>query len=330
MTNTEIIKDFLFNNEKQSAIINEGGRWGNYKKLFYKLNIQTNFDFVYCCELRNDAPRIDGEASKNEFCGIINRNTNKLYFARYGLYCYFDKYRNPDGEPLQYVKYEDIINAFNNAVIAKYEELAQNVADDMQETPDFQYIKSDAPNIYFYDKANPYHRTPGTSNERTTDELLQYIENPTQAIKNLFAKLEQDTDENRRPTDAIKYNKLVDRIYKQELQRIETAPEFKELRQAKEIKNSIPEDAKQLTIIYKLSNGETLTGKMLAQALTSQPYGLKELNYSSYSMDAQSRNELKRVEGCQYDDIYIKNIIKITYKGKTIYANPDHTDKEGA
>lgn len=321
MTNKEIIKEFLNNNEKYTTHTADTYNPARTKE-FYKINYKKHFDFIYCINLYNGAPRT---GDNPEFEGIIDRRTKKLYLIRYDIYGLFN-----DADPLKYTNYESITKEINAAVIAKYEELAQNVADDMQETPDFQYVKDDATNFYFYDKANPYHRTPGTSNERTTDELLQYIENPTQAIINLFAKLEQDTDENRRPTNAIKYNKLVDRIYKQELQHIETAPEFKELRQAKEIKNSIPEDAKQLTIIYKLSNGETLTGKILVQALTNQPYGLKGLNYSSYSMDAQSRNELKRVEGCQYDDIYIKNIIKITYKGKTIYANPDHTDKEGA
>lgn len=332
-TTNEILKNFLNDNNIQSATIDRGAGWGGtYKKLFYKINIQKKFDFVYCCELGNDVPRIDGDASKNEFCGVIDRDTKKLYFVRYELYNYFDNYHNPDGEPLQFVKYEDIVKLFNDAIIAKYDEMAETVADDMTPSEDnIYYINSDAPNNFYYDKANQYKYTPGTSNQRTSAELLQFITDPAQAVAKAIKDQEQNDDESKRPANAIKYNKMMQRLENEKRHEIETAPEFARLRQAKEIKKAIPEGANQINFVYLLNNGEIISGKIDARTLQTMPYYTGDAtHFSAWNVDKPTRDKITEINGREYDEVYLKNIIKLTYKGKTIYSNPEHNTKEGA
>ena len=45
--------------------------------------------------------------------------------------------------------------------------------------------------------------------------------------------------------------------------------------------------------------------------------------FDHFNLDKQARDKLERVNGKKYDNVYIKNIIKATYKGETIY------EKEG-
>ena len=93
---------------------------------------------------------------------------------------------------------------------------------------------------------------------------------------------------------------------------------------ARKLNTSIPENAKTVNLFYKLDNNEIMECKFEVSGLNYPPYDKGEnLHFSYFNLDKQARDKLERVNGKKYDNVYIKNIIKATYKGKTIY------EKEG-
>ena len=72
-----------------------------------------------------------------------------------------------------------------------------------------------------------------------------------------------------------------------------------------------------------MNNGEILTGKIDANTFSYLPYCINfdDLHYSSYNLEAKAREKLSKINGRCDDDIKIKNIVKITYNGKTIFEN---------
>ena len=85
---------------------------------------------------------------------------------------------------------------------------------------------------------------------------------------------------------------------------------------------SIPENAKTVNLFYKLDNGEIMECKFEVSGLNYAPYDKGEnLHYSYFNLNKQARDKMEQVNGKKYNDVYIRNITKITYKGKTIYEN---------
>lgn len=328
-TKQEQIKMFLENNEQRQLTIKDSSAT-NWATLFYKVNF-NEFDFIYELSIYNGTPNTD---SKAEFAGVIKRDTKQLYFARYSLYKIFEV-RNAERytTTLNYITDEQLTKDINNDIIKALAKMAETVADDM--TPDendFEIAKGETEQYYFYnDISKLYRKTPGTSTKRTTSELLAYISNPTTYINELLTNKEKSQDPNDRPSQTIKYNKMMDRLQEQIIEKIKTAPEYAKMRQAIQIKNSIPAEANQINVFYLLSNGEVLTGKYDAKELKNRPYWdyCDKEHYSSYNFEKSARDKLKEVDGYDRNDIYLSNIIKLTYKGKTIYSNPDHNTEGG-
>ena len=47
------------------------------------------------------------------------------------------------------------------------------------------------------------------------------------------------------------------------------------------------------------------------------------MHFCSYSLNKDARARIKYIDGYNRSDVYINNIEKITYKGKTLYQKED-------
>lgn len=303
------IKEFLENKSIREMIIKKPSYSFNAKII--KVNFDR-FDYVYVIDyVDNKRPR---HCDKAEFGGIIDTETNKLYFATYYLrnYC----------EEISYITQTQINDEYNEMLDTAYRNYADTVADDrIPDENEMAGAKSDAENDYYYKRTRETYISYGISKNRDISELIAFVENPKETIKNYIEMLEA---KDKTLTNAIKYRKMIDRLQKQFFEEIETSPEYQYLRLAKKIKNSIPEDAKTVNLFYKLSNGEILEGKLCTNVFDYKPYYTGEnLHFSSYSLNKDARDKIKLIDGNSRNDIYIINIEKITYKSKTLYQKEE-------
>ena len=155
--------------------------------------------------------------------------------------------------------------------------------------------------------------------------LLSTLEAYFTGKKHLFKGLAiEELEKENKLTTHIKEVKLQRRLKSQNLKEIETSPDYHYLRLARKLNMAIPENAKTVNLFYKLNNDEIIECKYETSALAYIPYGKNEtLHFSGFSVNKQARDKIEEVNGRKYDDIYIKNITKITYKGKTLYENND-------
>lgn len=312
------IFDFIYNQKQQNLTLEYKQ---DYKTIFFKTKIDV-FDFVYCYDYVKTWPSTE----KTPYTlGIIDTRTNKLYLAKYNLTRYFEQWNPETKETTR----QDIGNTTQSELEKKFEELkqqeidklAQTIPDDSEPDENNEYVaREEAENLFYYGERITKQNPP----PHETSELIQFIKDPNKTIQNTINNKIEDI------TNNIKYKKLINRLKQQYLKEIETDEQYKQFRQAKEIKNSIPETTKQVTIKYLLEDGETIIGKYDAHEIQRLPYWRKgdQVNFIAYGWDSKTREIIRRKQS--KDDLFIENIQQITYNGKTIYTNPDHTGKEGA
>lgn len=267
-----------------------------------------DFDYIYGMEnIRNNKPT---DYSKPHFCGAIHRQTNELYTNSYNI---TDNFEN-----IKYTKFNKLNEKLIEMLKQAYEKFAENVIDDLPDNAIY-YRMSDTENAYYTNKLGDFSYSLNL-HERDINELLTFEENPTEYIKSYIEDLEKE----KKLTTHIKEVKLQRRLKSQNLKEIETSPDYHYLRLARKLNIAIPENAKTVNLFYKLNNGEIIECKYETSALGYIPYGKNEtLHFSGFSVNKQARDKIEEVNGRKYDDIYIKNITKITYKGKTLYENND-------
>lgn len=309
--------EFIKDNKQRQITIKE--------ELFHKITF-NHFDFIYILNyLRHGYPSFRDEA---KLTGIKDTATNKFYFMDYYTYRIFDT-QEQASEILNNITEETIIKAYNDDIIKALKEIESKTKNDrLPEDNDLHSARSNAEREYFYSKERDEWAT-GTSSKRELCDILEYITNPEAKIKKDIEQLEASDYENRRPSYIAKYNLMMNELTNKALNIIKTAPQYEALRQAKTIKDSIPQDAKQINLIYLLNNGEILKGKILADAFNTLPFcsNVQNAHISSYSTDPATRQTLKEINGRSDDDIKYSNIIALTYKGKAFYINPEHADK---
>ena len=304
------IKEFLENTNIREIKIKDN-RY-KFETKIIKVNFDR-FDYIYLIDyVENKRPR---NCDKIEFGGIIDNETNKLYFVTYYLRNYL--------QDITYISQEEINKQYNEMLKTAYENFADTVADDKVPTEnELACAKSDAESDYYYKKARDKSISFGISSSRDISELIKFVENPKQTVKDYVEMLEAKDNT---LSNAIKYKKMMQRLENEFTEKIETLPEYKTLRLAKQINCSIPEDAKTINIFYRLSNSEILEGKMTATAFDYKPYYTGEnMHFSCYSLNKDARDRLKLIDGNSRNDIYINNIEKITYKGKTLYQKEEN------
>lgn len=317
MDKKQIIKEFL--NDSNKSFLEVPDRInGTYKTIFYKVRFKNQFDYIYIIDYINETPNRE---KKPEFGGVVDIKTNILYFADYSLRRFFNYY---DGikyvEDLETITEKEISKNINTDIKKVVERMAENIADDMQaDENDLHRITEETIFNYYNNKeiGRPY--TVCQKDRAEFVDLLKYIANPADMVAEI---INTNSD---KITESVKRCKMMTRKAQEILKEIETDPSYKNLRLAKQIRESIPTDAKSVNLFYKLSNGETITTKYNAQEMNRLPYWSGEkMHFSSWNAEKQARDKIAAVDGRQFDDIYIKNIVKLTYKGKTIWSNPDN------
>ncbi len=299
------IKEFLENKNIREMIINKP-TYSFATKLF-KVNFDR-FDYVYVIDyIENKKPR---RCDKAEFGGIIDTETNKLYFVNYYL-------RNYCGD-IKSISEEEINEQYNEMLRIAYDNFADTVTDDSVPTEnEIACAKSDAESDYYYKRKINKSLSYGISKSRDISELVKFVEKPKETIKDYIEMLEA---KDKTLTNAIKYKKMMQRLENEFIEKIKILPEYKNLRLAKQINYSVPTDAKTVNIFYRLSNGEIIEGKLATTVFDCKPYHTGEnMHFSSFSLNKEARDRIKHIDGFSRSDIYINNIEKITYKGKTLY-----------
>lgn len=303
------IKEFLENKSIRETTIKKQSY--SFEAKLIKVNFDR-FDYVYVIDyVENKKPR---RCDKAEFGGIIDTETNRLYFTTYYLrnYC----------EEIKAISENEINNEYNEMLKIAYENFAETVVDDEIPTEnDISCAKNNAESDFYYKNQRDKSLSYGISSNRDISELIKYIENPKQTIKDYIDKLEA---KEKTLTNAIKNQKMMQRLENEFIEKIETLPEYKNLRIAKQMSFSIPTDAKTVNIFYRLQNGELIEGKLVTNVFNYKPYYTGEnMHFSSYSLNKDAREKIKNIDGCSHNDIYINNIEKITYKGKTLYQKEE-------
>ena len=279
----------------------------NFETKIFKISF-GRFDYVYVIEyIENKKPRRNDNVN---FGGIIDTQTNKLYFATYYLKSYC--------QDINIITENQINDEYNEMLQTAYKNFADTVADDQVPTEDeIASAKSEAETDYYHKRSFVTTIAYGVTASRDINELIAFVENPKQTIKNYIEMLEA---KDQTLTKAIKYRKMMQRLQNENFDKILNNPEYKTLRTARKILDSLPENAKSVTIYYRLSNNELLEAKMETIAFGYKPYSSNEnMHFSNYSINSEARHKLKIVDGYSRNDIYINNIEKITYKAKTIY-----------
>ncbi len=302
------IFDFIYD-QKQRNLTTQEDRQG-YKTILFKTKINI-FDYIYGFEYVKDTPDTD---NKPDYYGVIDTRTNKLYFASFKLKSYFEKWdpytKTTIKEDFGNIDQNEIDKQYNELLAREIEKIAQNTPDDNEPDECNEHTaREDAEHLYYYGEKQE-NRTQST---RFTKTLLKFIENPNKTITNdINAKIEDITKH-------IKYKKLINRLKQEYLKEIETNNEYKQYRLSKEIKDTIPEKANQIVITYLLEDGETITGKYKAEDIQRQPYNKKgdQVNYTCFGWDSKTRETIRRKQ--KNDDLYVKNILSISYNGKTLY-----------
>lgn len=265
-----------------------------------------DFDYIYGIEnIRNNKPT---DYSKPHCCCVINRKTNELYTNSYNI--------TENFENIKYTRFSKINEKLIEMLKQAYEKFAENVIDDLPDNAIYYQIRHTEDEYYF-------NRLDSISyslnlHERDVNELLTFEENPTEYINLYIDGLEKE----KKLTKHIKEVKLQRRLKTQYLKEIETSPKYHYLRLARKIYMAIPTNAKTVNLFYKLNNDEIIECKFEVSSLNSMPYyNENNTHFSHFSVNKQAREKIEEANGKRYDDIYIKNITKITYKGKTLYEN---------
>jgi len=309
MNTKEKLKEFLNNNEIRELWLNRKDfRPTIFDDIIRLIKIPFGrFDYIYGMEnIKNNKPT---HYSTPTYCGVIDTKDNQLYMLSYNL--------TQVDEDIKFTSTKTLNEKLNQMLLQAYEKFAESVEDDLEEKAIYYNIKH-AEDEYYYNKNSFFEYSIGLE-ERETNELLTFVENPAEYIEQYIKKLEQD---NNKLTKHIKECKLQRRLAKLYLNEIETKPEYHYLRLAKKLNASIPENAKTVNLFYKLDNGEIMECKFEVSGLNYAPYDKGEnLHYSYFNINKQARDKMEQINGKKYNDIFIKNITKITYKGKTIYEN---------
>lgn len=314
------ILNFLKDNDKKQVTIKQDGY--DYETLFYKIGF-NDFDYVYCIDYIRDRIFDTENKYNNNFACIIDKKTNKIYFDRYELYKNFEFYDRETQKIIKCEEYEALkgqnekeLNEEINAKFAqKINQIAKNIDAIEISEDDIKYQREEAERLYYLGLSfdNDYNFLHKSS--RDVVNILKYMQNKNKYIDDLIAKNKDKL------TEQISTKKSYNQAKLKFLQEIETSEEYKYLRLAKQIKNSIPEYAKQVVLYYTLNNGDVLQGKFNAEAFAYMPYctdNKEDMHYSSYNLDSNARKKINQVQS--HDDyIKVKNILKIAYNGKTIY-----------
>lgn len=302
------IFDFIYD-QKQRNLTTQEDKQG-YKAILFKTKINI-FDYIYGFDYVKDAPDIDSEP---KYYGVIDTRTNKLYFASYKLKSYFEMWdpytKTRILENYGNIGQDEINKQYNELMTKEIEKIAQNTPDDYeQDECNEQTARQEAEQLYYYgERQENQEQKP-----HFTSELLKFVENPNKTIKESINKQIENI------TKTIKYKKLINRLKQEYLKEIETSSEYKYFRLAKEIKSKLPEKAKQVIIAYQLEDGETIVGKYDAQNIHRLPYDKKgdQVNFSCFGWDSKTKETIRHKQ--RNDDLYIKNILSISYSGKTLY-----------
>lgn len=311
------IKNFLENQEQNRITVKEEGF--NYQKTFIKIDF-NDFLFIYKLSYFNKYPDFRKDAN---LCGIIHKKTYKLYFPTYDLDEFFRFETRPEYS-INAISKDEVELQYENDITKAYIELAKTITEEKKpEEYEIENIKRQAKADYYFgnkDSEKVYRLSIDLS------RLLAYISSPQDAIQKDMEEREKNTNTSSRPSERIKYLNLINRISKEELEKIENSKDYETLRQAKIIKD-ICKDKKQVTIYYKtFKDNQIFVGKINTSAFVRQPYSEKEnLHFARWDLDKQSRDKLEDIEEREHCDIYVKNIIKLEYRGKTIYENKGET-----
>ena len=307
----EKLKDFLNNNQTRELWLNRKDfKPTNYDDIIRLIKIPFGrFDYIYGMEnIRNNKPT---HYSNPSFCGIIDTKDNQLYVISYNL--------TQVDQDIKYTSSSALNEKLKEMLLQAYEKFAETVEDDLTEDAIY-YNRRNAEDDYYYNRKNFYQYTLGIG-EKEIEELMTFVENPTEYVDLYIKMLELDKN---KLTQHIKECKLQRRLANLYYNEIETKPEYHYLRLARKLNASIPENAKTVNLFYKLDNGEIMECKFEVSGLNYTPYDKGEnLHFSCFNLDKQARDKLEQANGKKYDNVYIRNIMKATYKGKTIY------EKEG-
>ncbi|MBQ4558681.1 MAG: hypothetical protein IJA61_04835 [Clostridia bacterium] len=307
----EKLQDFLNNNQTRELWLNRKDfKPTNYDDIIRLIKIPFGrFDYIYGIEnIRNNKPT---HYSNPSFCGVIDTKDNQLYVVSYNL--------TQVDQDIKYTSSSALNEKLKEMLLQAYEKFAETVEDDLTEDAIY-YNRRNAEDDYYYNRRNFYQYTLGIS-EKEIEELITFVENPTEYVDLYIKMLELDKN---KLTRHIKECKLQRRLANSYYNDIETKPEYHYLRLARKLNASIPENAETVNLFYKLDNGEIMECKFEVSGLNYAPYDKGEnLHFSYFNLDKQARDKLELANGKKYDNVYIRNIIKVTYKGKTIY------EKEG-
>lgn len=302
------IFDFIYD-QKQRNLTTQEDKQG-YKTILFKTKINI-FDYIYGFDYVEDVPDIDSEP---KYYGVIDTRTNNLYFASYKLKSYFEMWdpyiKTRILENYGNIGQDEIAKQYNELMIKEIEKIAQNTPDDNeQDECNEQTARQEAEQLYYYGE----RQKDQEQKAHFTSELLKFVENPNKTIKESINKQIENI------TKTIKYKKLINRLKQEYLKEIETSDKYKYFRLAKEIKNQTPEKAKQVIIKYLLEDGETITGKYNTEYIYCPPYDKEgdQVNFSCFGWDSKTRETIRHKQ--RNNDLYIKNILSISYSGKTLY-----------
>lgn len=307
----EKLQDFLNNNQTRELWLNRKDfKPTNYDDIIRLIKIPFGrFDYIYGIEnIRNNKPT---HYSNPSFCGVIDTKDNQLYVVSYNL--------TQVDQDIKYTSSSALNEKLKEMLLQAYEKFAETIEDDLTEDAIYYNIRN-AEDDYYYNRKNFYQYTLGIG-EKEIEELITFVENPTEYVDLYIKMLELDKN---KLTRHIKECKLQRRLANSYYNDIETKPEYHYLRLARKLNASIPENAETVNLFYKLDNGEIMECKFEVSGLNYAPYDKGEnLHFSYFNLDKQARDKLELANGKKYDNVYIRNIIKVTYKGKTIY------EKEG-
>ena len=307
---TEQLNHFL-QDEKQTLLTIKYEKH-SYTILFYKLNLGI-FTYIYYLTF-HDSPEFRDEAN---LCGVIHNKTNQLYFAGYNIREFFE-HNNPSQIKLNNISKEELQSKYYEDINHAYIELAKIITEEkIPEEYEIDDIKHNAIKEYFYEDVE---RNKTYEYEVELNKLLEYIKNPQEAIKNEMLKRENNEYTQSRPSERIKKENLIKRVTRETLNEITNTNKYEPLKLAKQIKD-ICKDKKQVTIYYKtIKTNEILIGKLNTEVFKYLPYHLQDdLYFDTYYLDSETRNKIKEIDGYEYNNIYVKNIIKLEYRNKPIY-----------
>lgn len=307
------IKQFLENQEQ--TILTLKYEDYSYNTTYYKLRF-GQFQFIYYLTYHS-YPTF---GNNSILCGIIDTATNKKYFLSYEIRKSFEY--SHIGQ-LDYIKQDEVSSWYNADIDKAYEELAKTITEEkIPQAYEIEQMQRNAQENYYYGNREESYYYP---TQVDLDRLLSYIANPIKEIQEEMERRESSTYTQSRPSERIKYQNLQRRISDEELNKIERLDKYKYLRKAKAIKEACC-DRKQVTVYYKsMTKDEILVGKANTSIFSHMPYSTEDkMHFGNWDLEKQFRDKILKTDGREYDDLYIKNILKIEYRGKTIYEDKEN------